>query len=253
MKKSFSTVVSYPPTWFAAVVVIVGVLMMIRFFEPPLLITLFLVAMGAALLLVWPLTMSATGTIDKLEFSKHDTSEEDRKEREELERQLRELGCEQGADQLRMLGTRLESLTEVLRERLNAGEMTYSRYLGTAHNVYSGSVDKLREVAISLRSVSNIDEDRLDSRLAELESGGDAGKRREEIATLENRRALRDRQTERVEKLLAQNETAITALDTTATALADAPIGREHASEDADVAVAELEALAVRASKYASR
>ena len=152
-----------------------------------------------------------------------------------------------------MLGTKLEGLTEVLRKRLNAGEMTYSRYLGTAHSVYSGGVDKLREVVIALQSVRNIDETYINRRLGELRQDGDAEKVQEEISTLENRLALRERQITRVEKVLTQNETAMTALDSTATALANAPIGREHADADTDAAVAELEALAVRASKYASQ
>jgi len=50
--------------------------------------------------------------------------------------------------------------------------------------------------------------------------------------------------------LLAQNESALTALDRTTTALADVPIGRKP--EDADAAMAELEALADRTGDYAT-
>jgi hypothetical protein len=50
--------------------------------------------------------------------------------------------------------------------------------------------------------------------------------------------------------LLAQNESALTALNRTATALADVPIGKRP--EDADAAMEALDELAARASKYAS-
>jgi hypothetical protein len=252
MKKSFSTVASYPPTWVAVIVVSVAVVILIGFFDPPLLVALFMILLGVALLLAWPLTMSTTGTLERLEFSKYDTSEQDREAREALAAELAELGSEQGVDQLQMLGTKLEGLTEVLRHRLDAGEMTYSRYLGTARSVYESGVDNLREVVVALRSVSNINEGYISHRLGELRQDGDQEKVDEEIVALESRQGLRDRQVLRVEKLLTQNETAMTALDATATALADAPIGREHASADADAAVAELVELAQRAGRYAS-
>ena len=60
---------------------------------------------------------------------------------------------------------------------------------------------------------------------------------------------MRATQRRRIAQLLAQNESALTALDRTTTALADAPIGKKPA--DADAAMAELEALADRAGEYA--
>jgi hypothetical protein len=255
MKKSLSMVASYPPTWIAVVVMTVGVVLLLGFFEPPLPIALLMAALGVALLLAWPLTMARTGTLDRLEFARFDTSGQDVRERESLAAQLTDLGCDQGTDQVRLLGTKLEGLTEVLRQRLDAGEMTYSRYLGSARSVYEDAVDSLREVVISLRSISNIDKDYIGRRLDELgagsgpEGGTSAG---DEVSTLRDRQALHDRQVARVAQLLTRNEAAMTALDSTATALAEAPMGREHASADADAAVAELVALAGRASRYAS-
>jgi hypothetical protein len=60
---------------------------------------------------------------------------------------------------------------------------------------------------------------------------------------------MRTTQRRRIAQLLAQNESALTALDRTTTALADVPIGKKP--EDADAAMAALEELADRASKYA--
>ena len=60
---------------------------------------------------------------------------------------------------------------------------------------------------------------------------------------------MRTSQRRRIAQLLAQNESALTALDRTTTALADVPIGKKP--EDADAAMAALEELADRAVKYA--
>ena len=66
----------------------------------------------------------------------------------------------------------------------------------------------------------------------------------------EQRRDLRQTQRSKIARLLAQNESALTALNRTATALADVPIGKRP--EDADAAMEALDELAARASKYAS-
>ncbi len=69
-----------------------------------------------------------------------------------------------------------------------------------------------------------------------------------ERATLERRREMRTTQRRKIAQLLAQNESALTALDRTTTALAAAPIGKKP--EDAEAAMAALEELADRAVKY---
>jgi predicted house-cleaning NTP pyrophosphatase (Maf/HAM1 superfamily) len=54
----------------------------------------------------------------------------------------------------------------------------------------------------------------------------------------------------KINDLLAQNETAMTLIDRTSTALADAPIGRKP--QDAEAAMEQLSELAERANKYAT-
>ncbi len=141
------------------------------------------------------------------------------------------------------------NLVEVLNSRLDSGELTYARYLTTAQQVYLSALDNLREVAIALRTISTIDRDYVEGRLSELtDSSADSAVR--ERTSLEGRLALLTSQEKKVSNMLAQNEAAMTAMDTTATALADAPIGRTPA--DAEAAMAELEDLAARAMKYAT-
>ena len=173
---------------------------------------------------------------------------------ENLEEDLDSLESSQGVAQLRMLGQKFDNLTEVLKRRLNASELTYGRYLGTAEQVYLSAVDNLRDVAVGLRSVSTIDPSYINKRLSELrktENPTDEQKR--EGAALEQRNQLHDQQLKKVVNLLAQNELAMTMLDNTATALADIRTGKGQAAMNAEAAMAELELLVKRAGKYATR
>ena len=53
--------------------------------------------------------------------------------------------------------------------------------------------------------------------------------------------------------LLVDNEAAMTTLTNTATALANVRVQSGHAQGDASTAMADLEALAARAGRYAAR
>jgi hypothetical protein len=142
-------------------------------------------------------------------------------------------------------------LVNVLERRLDAGELTYGRYLATSQQVVNAAMHNLHEVALAYESVSTIDEGYIERRLAELErdDSDDTAVERER-ATLAQRRELRASQRRKIAQLLAQNESALTALDRTTTALADVPIGKRP--EDADAAMAALDELADRAAKYAT-
>ena len=119
----------------------------------------------------------------------------------------------------------------------------------TTQQVYSAALDNLHEVAVAMRSISAIDDDYIETRLRELDGLEDEAATRERD-TLRGRRQLATMQEKKISELLAQNESGMTAIDRTSTALADAPIGRTP--ENAEAAMAALEELAERASKYAA-
>ena len=171
---------------------------------------------------------------------------------QQLGKDLKEVSCDQGVTQLELLKRKFESMTSVLVQRLDAGELTYSRYLDTAEQVYLSAIDNLQEVAISLRSISTIDGQELEARLAELRKTGEAERALLEIETLEQRRSLHARQVDKVAHLLVQNETAMTAIDHASGALADARMGKGHASIELDQALRDLDQLARRAQSYAA-
>jgi hypothetical protein len=169
----------------------------------------------------------------------------------ELEAELGELEDARPARQLQAVQEKRDNLAEVLKRRLDAGELTYARYLTTAQQVYIAALDNLHEVAVAQRSISAIDDAYIDRRIGKLDQQNEHGAAAEkERKSLVDRRALRDTQNTRIAEMLGQNEAAMTALDRTATALADAPIGRTP--EDAEAAMVALEELAQRAGKYAT-
>jgi len=243
-------IVRYPPTWIAAVLLGATVWLVLTVLDPPAVLVIVLIVLAVVAAVAWPFTMSATGTLAKLQFEVPRVEEVDPVEIDALRAELDALVDTQPAEQLDALLSKRQSLINVLERRLDAGELTYARYLSTSQQVFTSALDNLHEVAVAYESISTIDEPYIARRLAELDADdSDAVSADRERATLERRRELRSDQRRRIAQLLAQNESALTALNRTTTALADVPIGKKP--EDADAAMDALEELADRAAKYA--
>jgi hypothetical protein len=243
-------VVRYPPTWIAAVLLGATVWLVLTVLDPPGVLVGVLIVLAVVAAIAWPFTMSATGTLAKLQFEIPRVEEVDPAEITALRAELVVLVDTQPVEQLDALLSKRQSLINVLQRRLDAGELTYARYLSTSQQVFASALDNLHEVAVAYESISTIDEPYIDRRLAELAADdSDAESADRERATLVRRRELRTDQRRRIAQLLAQNESALTALNRTTTALADVPIGKKP--EDADAAMEALEELADRAAKYA--
>lgn len=244
-------VLSYPPTWLAAVVLGGIIWFTLDIIDPPGTFVVVLVVLSVVAVLAWPFTMSATGTLAQLQFEIPHVEEVDPQEIAELRARLNEMADTQPVEQLDALVQKRQTLISILQRRLDAGELTYGRYLATSQQVFSSALHNLHEVAVAHDSISTIDETYIDRRLTELDlDDSDADSAQRERDTLERRRELRSTQRRRIAQFLAQNESALTALDRTATALADVPIGKKP--DDADAAMAALEALADRTTDYAT-
>lgn len=249
MKSWWKAVAAYPATWLAIGLVVVGLWALLRLLQPPFFMTVILLILGGLAIVFWPITMSATGTLNRLQFEVPKLPEVEPEELAQLQKELEALDDTRPARQLNAIQEKRDSLVGVLNRRLEAGEMTYARYLSTAQQVYLAALENLREVAVAEQSVSAIDDDYINQRLEELVDQEDETATAERTS-LEDRRSLRETQEKKVADLLAQNESAMTLLDRTATALADAPIGRQP--QDAEAAMEALQEMADRASKYAT-
>lgn len=249
------TVLQLPTTWLVVFVSFGLFFLFYTWFQPSAIMTFIGFSFGLILILVWPIFLMRSGIFaDGLAPLTAEAQALRRQKFEDLRADLARVEAHQGIAQLDLLDQKLAGLIEVLRRRLNAGELTQFRYLDAAEQVYLSAIDNLHEIYVALTSVGTIDREHIDRRLSELRTlGGKAATAISEIDSLSQRRTMLEQQTAKVETLFAQNEQAMTTLDHAATALADARINKGQASVDIDRALLELESLARRAGSYAKR
>jgi hypothetical protein len=158
---------------------------------------------------------------------------------------------EQACSQFQDIQDKIVNFRDVLGKKLNPREVTFSRYLGSAEQVYLSVLDNLDKMASILESISTIDvayvEERLQA-LKKLKTPAPADE--EERKTLIERRTLRDDKLQEVNVLLTENEQAITEIEKATVSLV--AITRSRAAVDMDTARKQLEELASRAKQYAS-
>ena len=245
----WKAVLTYPPTWGAGALLALLSVGFVAVFEPP---NSMVLALGVVVVVAaagWPLVMSATGSLSARQFAVHDAEADESATMATLAAELSALDDSQPFEQLVALGQKRTALIKVLDRRLDRKELTYSRYQSASDQVYRSALDNLHEVAVANDSVRSIDAGYIRRRIAELDGdGGDSESTRRERETLGKRAELREDQVARIERLLAQNEAALTTLDRTTSALADVPVGQRP--EEADEAMAALEDLADRARMY---
>lgn len=248
------TTFSHYLTW-AALAAVAGLeVAFLQWFRPSLLMTAAVLGLGVLCLLLWIPMFLRSAVYAKSVYRRVEAREATQLAKlERLADDFDELSFAKGGAQLRLLRNKLESLTQVLKRRLDSGEMTYGRYLGMAQEVYGSALDNLHEVAVALRSVSTIDSGYLRKRLGELEGEQQRSDDHErELKALRDRGTLLEDANRRVTQLIAQNESALTVIDQTSAALAATRTEKGHATLDAETAMAELEQLARRAGKYAA-
>ncbi|MCP3868663.1 MAG: hypothetical protein GY703_11320 [Gammaproteobacteria bacterium] len=168
---------------------------------------------------------------------------------EQLKRNLKALGAHRSVEQMGQLSSKFEDLEKVLKLQFHEDELTFVRYRQSAETVRISVLENVRETEVALNSIRSIEVGRLKEKLValQLRTGQRALAERE---TLQRRLDMYDQQSERVEKLLLENETALTALSNTAVALADIKVDASGEKQDAEVAIAELERMARRAARY---
>ncbi len=252
-RRALAALASRPSSWLVLALCGAAPWLFHDWFRPGLAMTAAAVALAVALLALWPLLlMRDPAFIAGLMPAPGEIGAGGEARVRKLEADLDRLGSEQGVAQLRLLRQKLDRLVEVLRHRLDEGEVTYGRYLGTAEQVYLAAVDNLNEVVVTLTSLSGMDESYLDQRVADIERDGVTEKERGELETIDRRRAVLQQQRDKLEDLLAENERALEVLDNTSAALAETRTRGGHAALSAEDAIRELEALAGRTGRYAS-
>ncbi|MEM7251637.1 MAG: hypothetical protein AAF493_09465 [Pseudomonadota bacterium] len=165
--------------------------------------------------------------------------------REDLDRDLAEVGDQRGQAQLRSFVEKFENFRTILGRQLNPGEITYQRYLAMAEQVMLAGLDNLKSICLSLRSANAIDAETLRERLSRDRSLAD-----DERRSLESRLSLYEDQMRGINSRYAQNEEALTQLDHVSARIASIQTGSGHAHMDIEAAMSELRILAERAERY---
>ncbi|MDH5178687.1 MAG: hypothetical protein OEZ39_08875 [Gammaproteobacteria bacterium] len=178
--------------------------------------------------------------------------EAQRKERTaKLKESLQKVGSAEGLSQYQRINNKFENLRGMLTEKLNQGELTHTRYLAIAEQVYLGVLDNLYDLTNALRSVGSIEVNHVNQRLKQIEKSGKLTKELDsEREALLQRLALKQAQENKVQQYLAQNEKAMTQLDMTIAAISDMRTEDDRAELDIETAMNRLQDLAKRARHY---
>jgi len=249
MTKLWRTVVRYPPTWLVVVLSLGLGAALVSWFSPGVVGTLVIGGLVAVVLGVWPVAMQLSGTFGRLARREEQRRLAATDPLPALRAELARLPGRRPLEQFDDVREQGDNLTAILGRRLDAGEVTYARYLTATRSVVDAVTHNLSEVALAHQSISTIEVPGVERRLAEL-TGAPGAPAEQERQSLTARLQLSREQQERIDALLAENESAMTALARTTTT-----IGRTTTGGPPVVvagAMAELETLAERASRYAS-
>jgi hypothetical protein len=165
-----------------------------------------------------------------------------------LRDELKEMNFEAGLAQMDELKKKFSAFGDLLRRKLNPQEVTFTRYLGMTEQVFLGGLDNLGRISDTLKGLSAIDVEHIQRRLTVLHTDGvDSPAQDREIATLNERLSLRAQQRDLIDRLLSENETAMTQIDHVMAAIANLDTSTVHATMSMEAAMQELKHLADRA------
>lgn len=155
---------------------------------------------------------------------------------------------ERTAQQLTQISDRFKKFNHLLEQKFSPSEITFGRYYSAAERTFLAVLDNLNRNATSLENLDAIDPNYIEEQLKKLSI--DPSKNREEINSFNERKMLREKQTNIVNEILSFNEKAITDFDRVSTALSEIKTQSGHSDVSLDSAMEELTELANRAKKY---
>lgn len=146
MSGSWKAVAFYPPSWVAIAAVVLAVVAILVVLEPSTLPSIVVVAVGVVAVIVWPITLSATGTLDRLRARAPEPQSVSEADVSILRDQLDRLDDSRPGDQLYEIRKKRDEVVTLLDRRRQAGDLVYERYRPAAEQVYMAVITNLREV-----------------------------------------------------------------------------------------------------------
>lgn len=157
---------------------------------------------------------------------------------------------EQGERQFKEINEAFRVLQEILARQLSRGELTYSRFLGTAEQAVGAVLNTLQGAVLRMQSVRLIDESTIKRKLSQLNRVKQLSASDErEKKVLEDKLGLRQEQIEEINSMLDANDEAIANLERTIAAISRMRTGEQYGDTDLEIAIEELKDIANRATK----
>jgi hypothetical protein len=139
--------------------------------------------------------------------------------RMEVKEQLEKLGIQQGADQFNELLGTFNTLIDVLGKKFKVTEMAYMKYYVISQQLLEAAMNNLSGIILIKTNLRSINPLILRKRIKDLQNSEDELDK-EEVKTLKERLELYNSDSEKIERLIVQNEQAITQMVKTTQALA---------------------------------
>ncbi len=157
----------------------------------------------------------------------------------------------QGSEQLQGVEMKLKNVMELLEMKLSAGEMTFGRFLGAADQVSLSVLDNVKKIVGILKSVDSIEPEKIRERLKLIsEKEALSPEDGDQEKALKKRLAIWEDQLQKVNRLLAKNEEAMTEMEKISAAIADWQTDGRFADTDFESAITRLQELAEQAHEY---
>jgi hypothetical protein len=132
----------------------------------------------------------------------------------ELAADLKKLGCKQGQIQVAQFEDKFQNLLAVFRRVLSENELTFSRVMGTAEQVYRSGLENLERVVTLLLNTKDMDRDDITARIAAVEAKPKRSHADEtNLKALQDQAGVFDQTVQEVDELLAGNEEALATMD----------------------------------------
>lgn len=120
-------------------------------------------------------------------------------------------------NQLTMSQEKFDDFVDLLDSKLNQGELTYTRFIVSAEQTHLAVLDNLQKIVERFKAVKSIDLDYIEKGLKKLAKEEQLGtfdeSDAEERRQLEKRKALHTKGMTDINKLITENETALTAIN----------------------------------------
>jgi hypothetical protein len=159
---------------------------------------------------------------------------------------------EHGAKQLDQFKLKFDVLLDILKSKFDASQLTYNRYYSIAQEVYLAGIDNLNDIVLALKAMNSIDLKYIEDRLSELKKKDPANNAvLKEVDALQRSKQSYQTQEDKINQLVAENETALTQIDEATIAISEITKStNKEAQIDMENSMTALAELAKRSKLY---